>query len=210
MDFYTWLERRLQAPLPGATAHRELIPNLPDVEARLKGAPPTARHSAVLIPLVQTENQFPDVMFTLRSERMRSHRGQISFPGGRCDEGEDAITTALRELHEETGVANSGVHVLGTMSSIFIPPSNSAVTPILAKISPQEYVTSELEVREIFHIPLEFFLKPESLEYQNKELFGGMALVPLWNVHKDVPLWGATAMMLNELVVLAREFRIQN
>lgn len=210
MDLYQWLEDRLRQPLPGAAAHRELVPAMPDVESRLKGAPPSAKQSAVVIPLLQTDRILPDVMFTLRSEQMRSHRGQISFPGGRCDEGEDAITTALRELQEETGVANGNVKILGVMSSIFIPPSNSAVTPVLALITPQPYVISELEVREIFHVPLDFFLNPASLEFHQRDLFGGMALVPQWNVKKDVPLWGATAMMLNELVALMREYRGKN
>ncbi|RPI68420.1 MAG: CoA pyrophosphatase, partial [Ignavibacteriae bacterium] len=104
-----------------------MVPYAPDVELRLKNPPATARKSAVLVPLLIREGGLPDVMFTLRSDTLRSHSGQISFPGGRMDEGEDAVTAALREMQEETGVEPESVMVLGALSDLYIPPSNSAV-----------------------------------------------------------------------------------
>lgn len=207
VDLIDFLRQRLTQPLPGTDAHRLMVPYAPDIELRIANPPDTARKSAVLIPLLFREGGLPDVLFTLRSETLRSHRGQISFPGGRLDEGEDAVTAAIRELHEETGIEPQDVVVLGTLSNLYIPPSNSAVTPVVGLVRrPDEYRISEAEVREIFDIPLSRFLDPAFVSSHQRELHGMTIDVPHWPVHSDVPLWGATAMMMSELVLLVREF----
>ncbi len=207
MDLIDFLRQRLTEPLPGIEAHRLMVPYGPDIELRIQNPPETARKSAVLIPLLLKEGGLPDVLFTLRSETLRSHRGQISFPGGRLDEGEDAITAAVRELHEETGIAPSEVTVLGTLSNLYIPPSNSSVTPVVGVVQrPTEYRISEAEVREIFDVPLTRFLDPTFVSSHQRELHGMTIDVPHWPVHPDVPLWGATAMMMRELVMLIGEW----
>jgi 8-oxo-dGTP pyrophosphatase MutT (NUDIX family) len=138
---------------------------------------------------------------------MRSHRGQISFPGGRIDDGESEEDAALRELHEETGVDGKDVIVLGRMSDIYIPPSNSVVTPFLSIVQrPNSYRISEAEVQEIFDIPLMRFLDSSIRRSMKREMFETVVDVPYWHVHPDVPLWGATAMILNELVWLTKEY----
>lgn len=207
MDLETYLRTRLAEPLPGRAAHRELIPAVPDAEERLKGAPPEARQSAVVVPLLVRTHALPSVLFTLRSEALRSHRGQISFPGGRVDEGESTHEAALRELHEETGVTPEDVVVLGTLSPIYIPPSNSAVTPYVAMLRPPDrYEISEREVTEIFDVPLTNFTDTRSLRSGRRTIGGVTVDVPQWHIHPSVPLWGATAMILNELVWLTREY----
>ena len=183
-----------------------MIPDVPDSQSRLKGPPPTAKKSAVLIPLLDVAGGMPDVMFTLRSDELRSHRGQISFPGGRLDAGETDEQAALRELDEETGVAESSVIVLGTLSPLYIPPSNSAVMPVVGMVThTSDYVISEAEVREIFHVNMAHFTDPDTMQFGPRRLFGRDVDVPYWDVHSDVQLWGATAMILNELVWLVRE-----
>lgn len=207
MHFEDYLRQRLAQPLPGIDAHRELIPDIPDKESRLLPAPEGAKQSAVLVPLITRPHTFPDVLFTLRSENLRSHRGQISFPGGRVDEGEEPIQAALRELFEETGVLQSAVQVLGTLTPVYIPPSNSAVIPVVGIIQrPEDYTISEAEVREIFDVPLLTFMNPESLLSEPKAMYGTTVNVPHWRIHPDVMLWGATAMILNELVWITRDF----
>ena len=148
------------------------------------------------------------MMFTLRSEKLRSHRGQISFPGGHIDGVETAEQAALRELNEETGVDLATVRVLGTLSEIYIPPSNAAVTPIVGILPVHdEYVISEAEVREIFHVNMDHFALEKNIKMGPRQMFGKTVDVPFWDVHAEVPLWGATAMMLNELVWLVREYQ---
>ena len=148
------------------------------------------------------------MMFTLRSEQLRSHRGQISFPGGHLDAAETAEQAALRELNEETGVDVSSVRVLGTLSEIYIPPSNSAVTPIVGIMAPsKDYKISEAEVREVFHVNLDHFTEQKNIRMGPRKMFGKTVDFPYWDVHENVPLWGATAMILNELVWLVREYQ---
>lgn len=207
MDLIDFLRQRLTEPLPGIEAHRLMVPYAPDIELRIKHPPETARKSAVLIPLLIKEGGLPDVLFTLRSETLRSHRGQISFPGGRLDDGETPIEAAIRELHEETGINADDVTVLGTLSNLYIPPSNSSVTPVVGVMHrPTEYRISEAEVREIFDVPLSRFLDPTFISSHQRELHGMTIDVPHWPVHPNVPLWGATAMMMRELLSLIQEY----
>lgn len=207
MTLEDYLRVRLQSELPGIKAHREFLPDVPDAETRLRGKWEGARKSAVLVPLITMPHTFPHVLFTVRSENMRSHKGQISFPGGMVEENETAVDAALREIHEETGIDTDSVQILGSLSPTFIPPSNAIVLPIVGIVQPlTAYVISEAEVREIFDVPITFFLDPESVVVQKRTLHGIDTDVPSWNVYSEVPLWGATAMILNELVWIIREF----
>ncbi len=206
MDLETFLRRRLAEPLPGPLAHKEMIPDVPDMRVRLQPPPHTARRSAVLVPLVARGHAFPDVLFTVRSSELRNHSGQISFPGGRIDANETVVEAALRETQEETGVPPDDVLVLGTLTQLYIPPSNSAVTPVLGIINnPRTFVPSEHEVSEIFTVPLLTFVGTRAIRHEQRDYFGKPVLWPSWAVHQHVPLWGATAMILSELVWLVRE-----
>lgn len=207
MDFITFLDRRLREPLPASLAHREFVPDLADANRRLRPAPDTARQSAVVVPLVATADDLPDVLLELRSETLRNHRGQISFPGGRVDDGEDAADAALRELYEEVGVAAGDVVLLGELTPLYIPPSNSAVRPFVGYLrTADELVLSDAEVAETIRIPLLSLVAETSVLRAPWELNGSTVTVPHWQVHPRVPLWGATAMILNELIWLTREY----
>lgn len=202
---------RLQRPLPGVEAHERFVPDIPDRRSRLAPAPDTAKKSAVLIPLLYDERQALNVLLTVRSEGLRNHRGQISFPGGRSEEGEDAITTALREAHEEIGLTSERARILGQLTPLYIPPSHSAVTPIVAVISPpQQWMMSTDEVSEIIIQPISTLLEPASLRYRNDIMVGRSVDVPYWDVHPTTPLWGATAMMLHELITVIHEFEMEH
>ena len=207
MHLEQFLRQRLQSPLPGIEAHRELMPPLPGNEQRLGNPPRDARRSAVIVPLLINTDGLPHVLFTLRSDALTHHRGQISFPGGRVDEGETDVDAAVRELHEEVGITIDSINVLGQLSSIYIPPSRSIVSPIVALVPPQrEYQLSQTEVTEVFDVPLTTFLDPTSMRYGQRAVGDLSIEVPQWHIHPTVPLWGATAMMLNELVWLTREY----
>ena len=181
---------------------------MPDAESRLKGAPQGARQSAVLVPLIEMpDSELPHVLLQVRSEVMRHHRGQISFPGGRIEEGEDAVSAALREMHEEMGIRSESIVVLGHLTPLYIPPSNSAVTPIVAHVSSLDDLRlASAEVQEMFTLPLANIVSPVHIQRTAWELYGQTIDVPHWSVHERIPLWGATAMILNELVWLIREY----
>lgn len=207
MDFITYLEQRLHEPLPGLRAHRQFVPAIPDAAKRLTAPPDDARQSAVLVPLIEMAGVLPSIMLTLRSEQLRNHKGQISFPGGRVDAGEAIVDAALRELDEEVGIAPDDVVVLGTLSPLYIPPSNSAVTPVVGRVHlPEHYRLSEAEVQEVFLLPLSDLVDPASIAEELWTLYGQSVNVPHWKVHPAAPLWGATAMILNELIFIAREY----
>ncbi len=210
MDLFDFLRDRLQGPLPGLQAHRTFVPDIPDAITRLLPPPPDAKRSAVIVPIIFDENMDHRVVFTVRSENLRSHRGQISFPGGRLDDGEDEITAALRELHEEIGVDPSDVIILGELSPLYIPPSNSAVTPLVGVLKNNgPWVISEAEVAEVLDVPLNTFLHPNSICLEPRMLYGKSVDVPQWKIHPTIPLWGATAMILNELLWLIHEYHAE-
>jgi 8-oxo-dGTP pyrophosphatase MutT (NUDIX family) len=102
-----------------------------DLSSFLPPADAGARPGAVLV-LFGEGPQGPDLLLTERAHDMRSHPGQVSFPGGAVDvTDESPIAAALREAQEETGVDPSGVEVFGTLPALWLPPSNFAVTPVL-------------------------------------------------------------------------------
>ncbi len=208
MDLFSFLEERLRGPLPGRAAHAEFVPDYADTRVRLSPPPATARRSAVMVPLLRRLNAaLPDVLLTVRSETLNSHKGQISFPGGRVDEMEDPRAAAIRELEEEVGVPGHDVAILGALTDLYVPPSNSAIMPYVALIrEPENYVISEAEVQEVFTVPLTYFIEPGHVRSAPRTLNGTTVSVPYWDVHHQVHLWGATAMILNELIWIVREY----
>ena len=211
MELFDFLTHRLQQPLPGLAAHRLFFPDEMATISRIAEPPADARKSAVLVPLIRTDSAWPSVLFTVRSEQLKHHTGQISFPGGRLDPHEGALDAALREFHEEVGIVREAVHVLGELSPIYIPPSNSAVTPIVGVIDQtSHWPINEAEVQEVIEVPLSHFLDPTSRSMATHEVFSRPMDVPFWNIHPRIPLWGATAMILSELVELTREFALEH
>lgn len=207
MNLIDHIRERLAKPLPGFDAHRVFVPDMPESALRLAPPPADARRSAVLVPLIAEVIDDLRIVFTVRSESLRSHKGQISFPGGRIDEGEDVYTAALRELHEEIGVEPHDVTILGELTPLYIPPSNSAVTPVVALIKKtRAWVISEAEVTEVLDIPFASFLDATSISFTKQSLYGRLVDVPQWSIHPSVPLWGATAMILNELVWIVNDY----
>lgn len=118
------------------------------------------RPAAVLVPLLRRP-EGPSLLFTRRTDRVPTHKGEISFPGGGAEDGEDAIATALREAREEVGLDPARVEVLGTMDAV---PAVSfyVVTPVVAAVAdpPDAFTPEEFEVGEPFEVPLARLLDP--------------------------------------------------
>jgi len=206
--FLKFLDQRLADPLPGKSAQMKMAPtpvgNNPGPD-RLYNPPRHATSSSVLVPFVENGKGQLELILTLRSSKIR-HGGQISFPGGRQEKGETNTQTALRETHEEIGIPSSHIKVLGCMSELYINKSNSHVTPVVGVIDkrPEMHLDPQ-EVEEAFYIRFTDLLDDDLKEVEEWELHTYTYHVPYWKVH-HVPLWGATAMMLSELVELYREF----
>jgi 8-oxo-dGTP pyrophosphatase MutT (NUDIX family) len=159
--------------------------------------PPDARAAAVLVCFAEG-TAGPEVLLTERSRELRSHAGQISFPGGASDPGDDdPIDTALREANEEVGLDRDSVAVFGTLPALWLVPSNFAVTPVLGYWHDRhELDRSADEVNRILHEPLERLLEPAN-RFTVVHSTGWRG--PAFDVGTPIPLWGFTAMVLSGL-----------
>ena len=159
------------------------------------------RPAAVLVPLYQDQSVW-HVLFTQRTHLVESHKGQVSFPGGRVDpEDPDRIATALREAEEEIGLRREDVTVLGQLDEL-LTVTQYRVTPIVGVFPwPYDFVTSEAEIAAVFGVPLTWLADPTNLEIQYREPLVAGPKVPVYYLHYGgYTIWGATARMLINLL----------
>jgi len=201
-----FLEQRLSQNLPGRKAQIEMAPEPVDGgEIREMEPPPEVNKSSVLILLFPNEKDDLELVLTLRSHDI-DHGGQISFPGGRTEKGESLQQTALREAKEEIGVPTDSVTIIGELSDLYVSHSNNLVTPFVGFTNRKpDFITNPAEVEEVFAVELQSLLHKKNITVEDWDLHSYTYRVPYWDVHQ-VPLWGATAMMLNEFLDLCREF----
>lgn len=164
--------------------------------------PPAA--ASVLVPLVMHE-QGVQLLLTRRTDHLRDHAGQISFPGGRVEpEDDDAVATALRETEEEIGLARSHIEVIGRLP-IYTTVTGFHVTPVVALVQPDiELRLDEFEVAEAFEVPLAFLMDPANHRRHRFEFEGGersFLSMPWTSLDaagqpREYFIWGATAAML--------------
>jgi 8-oxo-dGTP pyrophosphatase MutT (NUDIX family) len=159
--------------------------------------PHALRPAAVLVGLIEHEEGLT-VLLTRRSDTLRSHTGQIAFPGGRCDPGETPWVTALREANEEVGLDPACVTLAGLLHG-YQTVTGFHVTPVVGFIDPRATFTpSPEEVADVFETPFDFLMDPANHQRQYREAPGGRRhfyAMP-WN---DRFIWGATAGMLRSL-----------
>lgn len=157
--------------------------------------------AAVLVPLVMRPE--PTVLLTLRSARLKSHSGQVSFPGGRMEEGETPEDAALREAEEEVGLHRSLPELVGRLPSL-LTGTGFAVTPVVALLRPPFALRPDPgEVEEPFEYPLARLLDPAAPERRRQEFRGRMREFWVWP-HDRHFIWGATASMLVTLAAALR------
>ncbi len=198
------LKTRLQHPLPGLPAQLEMAP-----PARGTGElviPDNARHSAVLVLLYPHEER-PHVAFMKRADDGHVHSGQISFPGGKVEEGDrDYTHTALREAEEELGIPPKEVEVLGRLTDMYIPVSNFLVVPNLGVMHERpDFVIDPVEVAQVVEVGLDVFQQHEVRavrKIEQRTRWGHYETrSPSFKIGEHI-IWGATAMMLNELLTI--------
>jgi 8-oxo-dGTP pyrophosphatase MutT (NUDIX family) len=158
--------------------------------------------AAVLVAI--TERPEPGLVLTKRREHLRTHAGQIAFPGGRIDEGEDAATAALREAQEELGLNPALVRLLG-QADPYCTVTGYWVTPVIGVIPPDiDLAPNPDEVSDWFEAPLDFVLDPANQRRMTAEYRGRMR--HYYQIDwQGRPIWGATAAML---VNLTRRLRV--
>lgn len=195
-DLRDWIAGHLDPLEGGAAGHVasdfDLGPNaFPNEPVELKPA-------AVLVGLIERPAGY-SVLLTRRADTLRRHTGQIALPGGRSDPGETPWTTALREAHEEVGLAPDFVSVAG-LSSPYRTGTGYLVTPVVGFI--QQGFTLQAnpaEVADIFETPFGFLMDPANHEQHERQGPGGETRRFYAMTHEDRFIWGATAGMLRAL-----------
>ena len=183
-----------------------------ELRARLKRAPPTftvygddgtegrdaaSTAAAVLIPVVLHDEL--SVLFTQRTAHLKSHAGQVSFPGGRAEPGDaSAEYTALREAEEEIGLRRERVEVLGRLPD-YRTRTGFRVTPVIGTVVPPLALAPDpREVESVFEVPLDFLLDERNRERRTRE-FQGLQVGYYVYEYQGHVIWGATAGMLVNL-----------
>lgn len=163
----------------------------------------TPRLAAVLIVLTPYETDVR-VLLTRRGGGLREHGGEIAFPGGRQEESESSINTALREAYEELAIPASAVTVMGALHTIYVPRSNHLVTPVVAWCDElPELSPNAGEVAEYFMADLPPLLHPDAIQYETRHMLGDTFVVPYYPIQHH-RVWGATALMLSDLILRTR------
>ena len=184
------LADRLRAALSSPAAVAPLEGDLPELRARADVP------AAVLVAL--TDRTEPGVILTVRREHMRTHAGQVAFPGGRVDRDETPLAAALREAHEEILLDPTKVDVVGEIEP-YRTVTGYVVTPVIGVIAPDlPLEPHEHEVADWFEAPLRFLLDPAN-QQRRSALFQGVErhyYEIMWNERR---IWGATAAMIVNL-----------
>lgn len=197
------LALRLQGPLPGRVAQLQMAHV---TRQRYVDAPTNARRAAVLMALFPKHGEWNIILIERPANDRDQHSGQLSFPGGKVEPQDPSLLhTALREAEEEVGIAQQQVKILGGLTELYIPVSNFQVYPFLGYLeTASAYRVQAGEVSQVLEIPLSHFQRPEIRATTDIRVNQHITLkhVPYFQLQQHV-LWGATAMMLNELLVLA-------
>ena len=199
-DAISRIERGLLAKLPGTEAQARLAP-IPRRQWPEGFNPTRVRNAAGLLLLFPVDDH-AHLVLTQRAHTLERHSGQISLPGGVIDPGETFERAALREAHEEIGLALDDVRVLGQLTPIDIPVSGFRLHPVVAKMTKRPALqASDREVARILEVAVEEFMHASSLASTVREREGVRVTVPVFRVG-GVEIWGATAMVLAEFLAM--------
>ncbi len=177
-------------------------------QKRLELSIPGFHKAGVMVPLLETTSGF-DLLFTMRTLRVETHKGQISFPGGMADLGDrDIVATALREMEEEIGIPGSFVEVIGLLDDLSTP-SGFVITPTVGILKSLPGLTlNSSEVEEAFRVPLSFFVDGLHSRKEFRTVNGTQREVWFYDFGGKI-IWGATAHIVRTLLgimgMLARE-----
>lgn len=202
LSFIEQLRRDLAGPLPGPLIQYRMAPRPRNGGEISDPIRTDARRGGVLVLLYPDEGQIR-LPLILRSTYEGVHSGQVGFPGGgyeACDA--DLTATALREAKEEIGVAPELVEVVGKLSPLYVNASNYLVQPVVAWVKERPtFCLDPYEVAKLLEVSIPDLLDPSNRYQEKWQLRNRTAEVPFFRIQNQV-IWGATAMMLSELLAL--------
>ncbi|MEL6924736.1 MAG: CoA pyrophosphatase [Bacteroidota bacterium] len=203
------LTQQLQQELPGREAQYKMAHG---IRHNYREVPDDARQACVLALLYPIDGVEHIVLIQRVSNDNPNdrHRGQISFPGGKLEESDSSLEAgALREAQEEVNADPEKIQLIGKLTELYIPVSNFLVHPFVGYSSERPDFQPQLsEVADILEVPLRDLLNPDNLSMRDIRIDKHITLkrVPYFDIQNQV-IWGATAMMLSELLTLLRAIR---
>lgn len=208
VEFTDQVTKVKNLPLPGSASHYKMAPEIRirELEAgEIKKKNP--KKAGVMALFYPDHNQHTNLLLILRRSYPGVHSNQVGFPGGKVEkQDKDIQATALRETYEEVGAKPEYVHVIRSISEVYIPPSNFEVTPyigVYTKFHP--FVIQESEVAKLIEIPLVDFMDDTKVITQTLSTSYAQNIeVPAFKLN-GYTVWGATAMMLNEIRELFKQ-----
>lgn len=203
-EFAALLNESFSSKLPGQMAHLMLASEQRIRDITDPSRQSNARRSGVLL-LFYLQSDKPHLVFIKRPVYNGVHSGQISFPGGKWEEDDESLYhTALREAAEEIGILVDKVRFVGRLTELYIPPSNFIVSPFVGIYDGiPAFLINKSEVSEILKIPLsDFLIDNDAFKPVEILLPDGSTLITPGFIFEGNIIWGATAMILNEFLIM--------
>ncbi|MEO7275834.1 MAG: CoA pyrophosphatase [Vicinamibacterales bacterium] len=198
------LRDRLAGTLPGAEAQQRFAPK-PIVKGWRPGQAGENTRIAAALLLLYPLGPGVGIALTVRAEGLRRHAGQISLPGGVVDQGETLVEAALREAAEEIGVDRAGVRVLGELTPVHVIVSGFTLHPIVGVSDARPaFVAAPGEVAEVLEASLDDLRDASRIRHGTRIREGVAIEYPYFDLHGH-QVWGATAMVLGELIALLEQ-----
>ena len=158
---------------------------------------PSGRPQASVLIAILNYGEYiksPELIYTQRSSHLSTHSGEVSFPGGKTEDGDSSLfDTALRESNEEMSLNRADVTMLGKLDYL-ISRHKIEVNPFIATVDKAQNLQPNEEIQEIFTVPLSFLLDPNNIKRESIERQGSGWEVPTWKL-KNQKIWGLTAMI---------------
>lgn len=173
-----------------AVARDQCMANLKKIAIPRYGKMPTVSAS-VLVPLCKVSD-VPSLLYTIRATHLRTASGEVAFPGGKSDKGEDPVQTALRETFEEIGLSSKKIEIWGTGPAVPGRNNTMMITPVIGSVSELKQEDLKINIREVlevFTIPIELLCDPKNQYYTQ---FSNGFILPVY-VIEDYKIWGMTA-----------------
>lgn len=207
-DFSNRISKIENLELPGSASHYKMIPLFRARElASLEIHKKNPRKAAVMALFYPDMAYRTNLLLILRNTYKGIHSNQIALPGGKMEKGDvDLLDTALRETYEEVGAVRNKVHVVRSLSEVYIPPSNFEVTPYLGLYGKESPFTPQVaEVAALIEVPLMEFMDDRNIFHQVLNTsYAQNVEVPAFKL-SGYTVWGATAMMLSEIKELFKQ-----